>query len=148
MIQVPADRSHIHTYTHTKHSDDTRPAFCLALQILCLRNTVLPLDDEEIYTRKSFKIYAVCKTVLGYQIKGGEIGGHVAHVSKIRNAYTILIGKPENKRSLGRRKRRWEKIIKWILKETECEVANLITVVQKKVQWLAFVNTVLKFGVS
>jgi hypothetical protein len=34
---------------------------------------------------------------------------------EMRNAYKILIGKPENKRPLGRIRRRWEDDIKWIL---------------------------------
>jgi len=33
--------------------------------------------------------------------------GHIARLEKIRNAYKILVGKPEGKRSLGRPGRRW-----------------------------------------
>jgi hypothetical protein len=32
-----------------------------------------------------------------------------------RNAYRILVGKPEGKRPLGRLRRRWVDILKWIL---------------------------------
>jgi hypothetical protein len=32
-----------------------------------------------------------------------------------RNAYRTLLGKPEGKRPLVRRRRRWEDNIKWIL---------------------------------
>jgi hypothetical protein len=32
-----------------------------------------------------------------------------------RTAYRLLVGKPEGKRPLGRPKRRWVKILKWIL---------------------------------
>jgi hypothetical protein len=39
--------------------------------------------------------------------------GHVARMGK-RNAYTILMGKPEGKKPLGRPRREWT-IIKWIL---------------------------------
>jgi hypothetical protein len=34
--------------------------------------------------------------------------GHVARMGKKRNAYRILVGKLEGKRSLGRPRRRWE----------------------------------------
>jgi hypothetical protein len=34
--------------------------------------------------------------------------GHVACMKNIRNAYTILFGKPEWKRPRGRNRRRWE----------------------------------------
>jgi hypothetical protein len=39
--------------------------------------------------------------------------GHVARMGPKRNAYRILIGKPEGKRPLGRPRRRW--ILKWII---------------------------------
>jgi hypothetical protein len=32
--------------------------------------------------------------------------GHVAHRAEMRNAYNILVGKPEGKRPLGRLRRR------------------------------------------
>jgi hypothetical protein len=38
--------------------------------------------------------------------------GHVARMEKKRNAYRILVGKPEGKRLLGRPRIRW--ILKWI----------------------------------
>jgi hypothetical protein len=34
--------------------------------------------------------------------------GHVARMGAKRNAYRILVGKPEGKRPLGRPRRRWE----------------------------------------
>ena len=34
--------------------------------------------------------------------------GHVARMGERRGIYRILVGKPERKRPLGRRKRRWE----------------------------------------
>jgi hypothetical protein len=39
--------------------------------------------------------------------------GHVAQMGEARNAYRILVGKPEGKRPLGR-PRGWT-ILKWIL---------------------------------
>jgi hypothetical protein len=40
--------------------------------------------------------------------------GHVARMG-MRNAYRILVGKPEGKRPLGRHRHRWEDSIKWTL---------------------------------
>jgi hypothetical protein len=34
--------------------------------------------------------------------------GHVEHMGEKRKLYTILVGKPEGKRRLGRPRRRWE----------------------------------------
>jgi hypothetical protein len=51
-------------------------------------------------------------------IKSRRIGwaGHVACLDEIINAYTILIGKYEGKKPLGRPRCRWEdnRLFKWI----------------------------------
>jgi hypothetical protein len=44
--------------------------------------------------------------------------GHVARMEEKRNAYRILVGKPEGKRPLGRPRRRWVDNIKMDLSET------------------------------
>jgi len=40
---------------------------------------------------------------------------HIARMEEMRNAYIVLIGKPERKKILGRLRRRWEKILELIL---------------------------------
>jgi hypothetical protein len=36
--------------------------------------------------------------------------GHVEHMGEVRNAYSILFGKPDRKRPLGRPRHRWKDI--------------------------------------
>jgi hypothetical protein len=43
--------------------------------------------------------------------------GHVARMGEVRNAYNILVRKPEGKIPLGRRRCRWEDNIKMYLRE-------------------------------
>jgi hypothetical protein len=43
--------------------------------------------------------------------------GHVARMGETRNAYRILVGKPEEKRPLGRPRHRWVDNIKIDLRE-------------------------------
>jgi hypothetical protein len=43
--------------------------------------------------------------------------GHVARLGEKRNAYRILVGKPEGKRPLGKPKRKWVDNIKTDLRE-------------------------------
>jgi hypothetical protein len=38
---------------------------------------------------------------------------------KERNKYTIFMGRPKGKRSLGRSRHKWEIILKWILKKRD-----------------------------
>jgi hypothetical protein len=43
--------------------------------------------------------------------------GHVARMGEERNVYRVLVGKPEEKRPLGRPRRRWKDGIRMDLRE-------------------------------
>jgi hypothetical protein len=60
-----------------------------------------------------------------------------------RGVYRFLVGKPKGKRPLGRPRRRWEDNIKLDLRERGIDGANWIRLAQDRVQWRAFVNTVM-----
>ena len=47
--------------------------------------------------------------------------GHEARMGERRDAYIVLVGKPEGKRALGKPRRRWENNIKMDLREVEWE---------------------------
>jgi len=64
----------------------------------------------------------------------------------MRNAYKILVGKPDGKRPIGRPRRRSVGSIRKDLK-IMCDDVNWIHVTQDRVQWRALVNTALKFWV-
>jgi hypothetical protein len=60
-----------------------------------------------------------------------------------RNAYRILVGRPEGKRPLGRQRRRWVDNIKMDLIELGWGGMDWIDLAQDRDQWRAFVNTVM-----
>jgi hypothetical protein len=60
-----------------------------------------------------------------------------------RNAYRILVGKPEGQRPLGRPRRRWEDNTEMDLREIGWSGMNLIDLAQDRDQWRAYVNTVM-----
>jgi hypothetical protein len=62
-----------------------------------------------------------------------------------RNAYRILVGKPEGNRSLGRPRRRW---VDSILRERGWDGMDWIDLSQDMDQWRVLVNTVLNLCVS
>jgi hypothetical protein len=68
---------------------------------------------------------------------------HVARIGEGRGVHRVLVGRPEGKRPLGRPRRRWEDNIKMDLRETGIDGANWIWLVQDRVQWRAFMNTVM-----
>jgi len=63
----------------------------------------------------------------------------------MRNAYNILVGKPEGKTPYGRRIRRWKDINKLDLKGVVCDDVDWIHLAQYKVQWRNSLNTVTNF---
>jgi hypothetical protein len=61
-----------------------------------------------------------------------------------RNAYRLLMGKPEGRRSLGRPRRRWLDNIRMDLVEVGW---GDVGVAQDRDRWRALVNLVLNLGV-
>jgi hypothetical protein len=61
----------------------------------------------------------------------------------MRNAYNILVGKPEEKRPLGRRRRKWEDNIRMDLREIGWEGVDCMYLTQDRDKWWAVVNTVM-----
>jgi hypothetical protein len=64
-------------------------------------------------------------------------------MGKKRNAYRVLVGKPERKRPLGRPRRRWVDNIRMDLGEVGCGDEDWIGVAQDRNRWRALVNSVL-----
>jgi hypothetical protein len=64
-----------------------------------------------------------------------------------RNAYRILVGKPNGKRALGRPRRRWVDNIKMDLREIGWVGMDWIDLAQDREQWRALVNTVMNHWV-
>jgi hypothetical protein len=73
--------------------------------------------------------------------------GHVARMGEGIGAYKVLVGRPEGKRPLGRPRRRWEDNIKMDLRDIGIDGANWIQLAQDRIQWRAFVNTVMNLRV-
>jgi hypothetical protein len=61
----------------------------------------------------------------------------------IRSVYRVLVGRPEGKRPLGIHRRRCEDNIKPGLRDIGIDVENWIQLARDRVQWRAFVNTVV-----
>jgi hypothetical protein len=73
--------------------------------------------------------------------------GHVARMGEGRGVYRVLVGKPEWNIPVGRPRHRREDNIKMDLREIGIDGAKWIRLAQDRVQWRAFVNTVMNLRV-
>ena len=73
--------------------------------------------------------------------------GHVACMEQSRNAYRVLVGKPEGKRPLGRPRCRWEHNIKMDFREVGCDPGDWIALAEDRDQWWAYVRAVMNLQV-
>jgi len=73
--------------------------------------------------------------------------GHVARMGEERGVYRVLVGKPEGKRPLGRRRRRWEDNIKMERQEVGCWGMDWIELAQDRDRWRALVSAVMNIRV-
>jgi hypothetical protein len=64
-----------------------------------------------------------------------------------RNAYRLLVGKPEGKRPLGRPRRRWVDNIRMDLGEVGWSDVDWNDLAQNRNRWRALVNSVLNLRV-
>jgi hypothetical protein len=89
------------------------------------------LHNDELHN-----LYSSPNIVMVIKSRKTRWAGHVARM-----------GRPEGKRPLGRPRGRWEDNIKIDLREIGIDGANWIRLAQDRVQWLAFVNTVMNLRV-
>ncbi|KAJ4436976.1 hypothetical protein ANN_17108 [Periplaneta americana] len=77
-----------------------------------------------------------------------RLAGHVVRMDESRNAYKVLVGRPERKTLLERPRRRWEDNIKMDLREVGCDDRDLINLAQDRDQLWTPSIVVLQFPFS
>jgi hypothetical protein len=65
---------------------------------------------------------------------------------KKKNAYKIMVGKPEGKRPLGKQRRRWVDNTMMDLSDIGWDDVDLIDMAQDMEQWRALMKTVMKMN--
>jgi hypothetical protein len=100
------------------------------------------LHNDELHSQYSSP--NIVRVIKSRRMRGAR---HVARMGEGRSVYRVLVGKPEGKRSLGRPGCRWEDNIKLDLREIRMDGANWTRLAQDRVQYWAFVNTVMSLRV-
>jgi hypothetical protein len=90
-------------------------------------------------------LYSSPNIIRQIKIKENEVGG--ARMGDKRNVYKVLVEKPKCRRSLRRRRYRWEDGIRMDLREIGWGSAEWIKLAQDRDRWRALVNTVMDLRV-
>jgi hypothetical protein len=72
---------------------------------------------------------------------------HVACMEEMRKAYSVLVGKSERKRPLGKHRHRWEDNIRIDLCDIGCDDVDWINLAQDRGQLRALVDTIMNLRV-
>ena len=98
---------------------------CLLLCGLAVRDEGVRTDLKSLGERRKLHndelsdLYSLPN--IGRVVKSRRMrwAGHVARMVEGRGVHRFLVGKREGKRPLGRPRRRWEKILRWIFRKWE-----------------------------
>jgi hypothetical protein len=104
-------------------------------------------DWRKLHNEELHNLYSSPNAIRMVKSRRMRWTGHVARMGEKTDAYRILAGKPEGRRSLGRPRRRWVDNFKINLREIEWDGTDWIDLAQDRDQWRAPVNTVMNLRV-
>ena len=102
---------------------------------------------RKLHSEELNDLYSSPNIVRVIKSKRMRRAGHVARMGERRDAYRILVGKPEGKRPLWRPRLRWEDNIKMDLQEMGCGGIDWIELAQDRDRWRTLANAVMKLRV-
>ena len=73
--------------------------------------------------------------------------GNVARMCEEKGVYSVLVGKPEGMRPLGRPRHRWVDNIRMDLQEVGCVYRDWIGLAQERDRWRTLVSAVMNLQV-
>jgi hypothetical protein len=118
-----------------------------------LRRIFGPKRDEvmgewsKLHNEELHDLYSSPSIIRIIKTRRMRLAGHVARMGEKRNAYRLLVGKPEGKRPLGRPRRRWVHNIRIDLGEAGWGDVDWIGLAQDRNRCRALVNSVLNLRV-
>jgi hypothetical protein len=120
---------------------------------MVLRRIFGPKTDEvtgvwrKLHNEELHDLYSLPSIIRIIKARKMRLAGHVARMGEKRNAYRLLVGKPEARRPLGRPIRRWLDNIRMDFVEAGWGDVDWIGLVQDRDRWRALVNSVLNLRV-
>jgi hypothetical protein len=118
-----------------------------------LRRIFGPKRDEvtgewrKLYNEELRDLYSSPSIIRIIKSRRKRWAGHIARMGEKRNAYILLVGKPEGRRPLGRPRRLWVDNIRMDLGEVEWGDVDWIGLAEDRNRWRALVNSVLNLRI-
>jgi hypothetical protein len=123
------------------------------IQFESVRRTFGPKRDEvtgewrNVNNEELHDLYSSSSIIRILKSRRMRWAGHVALIGEKRNAYRLLVGKPEGRRPLGRPRLRWLDNIRMDLVEVGWSDVDWIGLARDKDRWRALVNSGLNLPV-
>jgi hypothetical protein len=115
--------------------------------LLIAQSIISRIRISEILTKVPPDLYSSSSIIRIFRLWRMRWVGHVARMREKRNAYRLLVGKPEGKRPLGRPRHRWVDNIRMGLVKVGWGDVDWFGLAQHRDRWRALVNSVLKLRV-
>ncbi|KAJ4445591.1 hypothetical protein ANN_12272 [Periplaneta americana] len=100
-------------------------------------------ERRKLHNTELHALYSSPDIIRNIKSKRLRWAEHVARMGESRNAYRMLVGRPEGKRPLGRLRHRWEDNIKMDLREVGYDDRDWIDLAQDRDQWQAYVRAAM-----
>jgi len=103
--------------------------------------------NRKLHKEELNDVYSLPNIVRVVKLRRMRWAGHVARMGEDRGVQRVLVGKSEEKRPLGRPRRRWEDNIKMDFQEVGGGRGDWMELVQDRDRWRALVGTVRDFRI-
>jgi hypothetical protein len=107
----------------------------------------VPGEWKKLHNKEIYTLYSSPNIIRVIKSRILRWAGHVARMGVSRDAYRVLLEKPEGKRPLGRLRCRWEDNIKMELTEVGLRNTDWIDLALDRDRWQALVNAVMNLRV-
>ena len=111
------------------------------------RETKITGEWRKLHNAELHALYSSPNIIGNLKSRRLRWAGHVARMEQFRNAFRVLVGKPERYRPSGRPRRRWKANIKKDLREVGCDPRDWIALAEDREQWRAYVRAVMNLRV-
>ena len=111
-------------------------------RVFGLKRDDVTREWRKLHSEEHSDLYSLPNIVLVVKSRRMRWAGHVARMGEARGVHSVLIGKPDGKRPLGRPRRRWDDNIKMDLQEAGGGGGDWMELAQDRDRWRALVGTV------